>query len=94
MLTVLIKTAGIMLIIMIGYLMKKTGTFPASTAKVLSKVAIRILLPFVYICNLNGKILSGELVGALLWGMGVNAVLITAAVIPLLVGWGERRRHA
>ena len=81
MLTVLIKTAGIMLIIMIGYLMKRTGAFPASTAKVLSKVAIRILLPFVYICNLNGKVLSGELVGALLWGMGVNAVLIAAAVI-------------
>ena len=70
-----------MLIIMIGYLMKRTGAFPASTAKVLSKLAIRILLPFVYICNLNGKVLSGELVGALLWGLGVNAMLITAAVI-------------
>lgn len=81
MLTVLIKTAGIMLIIMIGYLMKRTGAFPASTAKVLSKLGIRILLPFVYICNLNGKALSGELLGALFWGMGVNAVLILAAAI-------------
>ena len=70
-----------MLIIVIGYLMKRTGAFPASTAKLLSKLAIRILLPFVYICNLNGKVLSGELAGALLWGLGVNAVLITAAVI-------------
>ena len=81
MLTVWIKTAGIMLIIVIGYLMKRTGAFPASTAKVLSKLAIRILLPFVYVCNLNGKILSGELLGALFWGMGVNAALITAAAV-------------
>ena len=79
MLNIWIKTAGIIFVIVIGYLMKKTGAFPASTAKTLSKLSINILLPFVYICNLNGLTLNGGLLSALLWGLGVNLVLLNTA---------------
>ena len=81
MLSVWIKTAGIVLVIVIGYIMKKSGAFPESTAKVLSRLSLTILLPFVYICNLNGIVINRELLSALLWGLGVDMVLTAAAVL-------------
>ena len=81
MLSVWIKTAGIVLVIVIGYIMKKSGAFPESTAKILSRLSLTILLPFVYICNLNGIVINRELLSALLWGLGVDMVLTAAAVL-------------
>ena len=81
MLDVWIKTAGIVLVIVIGYLMKKTGAFPETTAKTLSNLSLKVLLPFVYICNLNGITVDRELLSALLWGLAVDVALTAAAVL-------------
>ena len=80
MLNVWIKTAGIILAIVIGYGLKKTGSFPQSAAKTLSRLSINVLLPFVVICNLNGLSISRDLWIALLWGFAVDLVLVAAAV--------------
>ena len=81
MISVWIKTAGIIFAIAIGYVIKRTVFLPASSAKILSKLMINVLLPFVYICNLNGNTLSGGMLSAFFWGLGVNILLTIAAVI-------------
>ena len=81
MISVWIKTAGIIFAIAIGYVIKKTGFLPENAAKILSKLMINVLLPFVYICNLNGNTLSGGMLSAFFWGLGVNILLTIAAVL-------------
>ena len=81
MFSVWIKTGGVVLIIAIGYIMKKTGSLPASAAKILTKIMVKITLPCVFICNLNGLTISGDMTAALLWGFGVQLVLIIVVVL-------------
>ena len=81
MLSVWIKTAGIILAIAIGYVMKRTGSLPESSAKVLSKLTINVMLPCVFICNLNGLTFFFFFLAAVLWGFGVDLILVSAAVI-------------
>ena len=81
MISVWIKTAGIIFAIAIGYVIKRTGFLPENSAKILSKLMINVLLPFVYICNLNGNTLSGGMLSAFFWGLGVNILLTIAAVL-------------
>ncbi len=79
-----IKTAGVIVIIAIGYLLKKTKFLPADSAKLLSRLSLNVMLPFVYISNLNGLTISKDLVNALLWGFAIDAVLTAAA---FLLAW-------
>ena len=67
MFSVWIKTGGVVLIIVIGCIMKKTGTLPESAAKVLAKVMMKVTLPCVFICNLNGLTITGDMSAALLF---------------------------
>ena len=88
MLSVWIKTSGIILAIAIGYILKRTNSLPTSAAKVLSKISINVLLPCVVICNLNGLSISKDLWIALLWGFAVDLVLVAAA---FLLSIGKQR---
>lgn len=81
MFSVWIKTGGVVLIIVIGYIMKKTGTLPESAAKVLAKVMMKVTLPCVFICNLNGLTISGDMTSALLFGFAIEFILVGAAVL-------------
>ena len=81
MLSVFLKTGGVVLIIAIGYVMKKTGSLPESAAKVLTKIMVKITLPCLFICNLNGLTISGDMKAALLWGFGVEFILIVTVVL-------------
>ena len=76
MLSVWVKTGGVVLIIAIGYIMKKTGSLPESAAKILTKIMVKVTLPCVFICNLNGLTISKDMTAALLWGLGVEVALI------------------
>lgn len=76
-----IKTAGIILAIAIGYALKRTNSLPQSAARVLSKISINVLLPFVVIRNLNGLSISRDLWIALLWGFAVDLILVAAAFL-------------
>ena len=81
MLSVIVKTGGVVLIIAIGYAMKKTGSLPESAAQVLTRVMVKVTLPCLFISNMNGLTISGDMTAALLWGFGVEFVLIVTVVL-------------
>ncbi|MBQ6196709.1 MAG: hypothetical protein IJK47_04675 [Lachnospiraceae bacterium] len=81
MLSVWIKTGGVALIIVIGYIMKKTGALPESAAQILTKIMFRVTLPCVFICNLNGMSISRDFMSAFFWGFGVEVTLIIVVVL-------------
>ena len=52
---VIMQAACYIAVILLGYLLKKTGIFKQSDFHVLSKLTLNVTLPAAVICNLAGK---------------------------------------
>jgi len=89
---VYLKTLGMLFMIAVGYLMKRTGWLSKQDARVLSKIVINITLPSVILKNLNGIIISRELLAAIVMGFAANAFLL-AVVFFVTHNAGTEKRY-
>lgn len=86
MLTVLIKAACFVLMIGLGYTLKRVGFFKKEDFAVLSKVVLNITLPCAVITNFSSFSFEPALMLLAVLGVGANLILVTA-------GWIRGRRR-
>ena len=75
-----LKTASMLFAIAVGFFIKQIKLVPASDARFLSKIIINVTLPCMIITNMNGMLISKDLIGALIAGFIVNLVHLLAAI--------------
>lgn len=73
------KTVSMMLMIALGYLLKRGRVVTRSDSRVLSKIIIHVTLPCVILTNLNGIKIQKDLASAILLGFAVNLLLTILA---------------
>lgn len=74
------KTISMLLMIALGYVLKREKIVMASDARVLSKIIIHVTLPCVILTNLNGIEIRKDLINAILIGFVVNLLLTGIAL--------------
>lgn len=85
------KTAGMVLMIGLGYFSKYKGLLTTQDAQVLSKLVIYITLPSVIVQNLNGLTMSFDMGLAVLLGILSNLLLVMVAWAMTRKGTNEMR---
>lgn len=73
---VLGKAAGFVLIIMMGYLLKRVGFFHADDFFLLSKIVVKITLPCAIIYNFSSLVMDNSLLIMCVLGFGCNVLLV------------------
>lgn len=78
---VLTKAAGFMVMILIGYVMKKLGVFTLSDSRFLSKLIMRVTLPAAVIMGFQGFDINPTLIFVILFGIGTNIIMVLVALL-------------
>jgi len=87
MLDILIRAGCFVAIIILGYVLRRTGFFGPETFGVLSKVVIKITLPAAILASSAGKPIDASMLTLALLGLGGGVIYMTA-------GWLLRRKHS
>ncbi len=75
-----IKIFGYLVIIALGYILKRAGLFRTEHSEVLSKIILNITLPSVIITGFQNVSLSGEFAAVLAMGFAFNAAMFGLGV--------------
>lgn len=78
--TVLLKAAGFVVIIMIGYLMKILRVFSRRDGRFLSKLIMQVTLPAAVITGFQGFEIDTNIVFMILFGIGSNVIMLLCAL--------------
>lgn len=78
---VLVKSFGFILIIFLGYVLKKRGIFKKDDGLILAKIVMNITLPASIIAGVSNVEIDMSLVGIILLGFSCNIVLMIVAGI-------------
>ena len=78
---VYLKTAELLLVIFIGYAMKRCGKLTAKDTQTFSRIVLNITLPSVVIKNLWDISFDQDLLWAIIFGFAANALLLLAAFL-------------
>ena len=78
--TVLIRAGCFVAIIILGFVLRRTGFFPENTFSILSKIVLKITLPASVVASFSGKEIDPSLLTLALLGFGFG-------VIYMLLGW-------
>lgn len=81
---VLLKTLAFVLMIGLGYVMKRKGILRAEDSQVLMKIIINITMPAALISGFRTFLLDGSLAFAIALGFGFNLLLIAAGWVTSL----------
>ena len=73
---VLIKAGGFLLMILAGYVFKRTGLLKASDANILKKIMLNLTLPCVMICGIQNMNLQLALIAPLIAGFLVDPLFV------------------
>ena len=84
---ILIKAICFVLMIALGYTLKKIGFFHTEDFTVLSKIVLNITLPCAVITNFSGFAFEPTLILLVLAGVGANLILVVA-------GWVQARHRS
>lgn len=76
MLDILIRAGSFVVIIILGYSLKKIGFFKQEDFTLLSRITIRITLPAAIIVNFSGKQIDPAMLGLGILGLGGGAIYI------------------
>ncbi|MBQ2854513.1 MAG: AEC family transporter [Oscillospiraceae bacterium] len=87
MLDILIRAGCFVAIIILGYVLRRTGFFGPETFGVLSKVVIKITLPAAILASSAGKPIDASMLTLALLGLGGGVIYMTA-------GWLLRQKHS
>lgn len=85
---------SVILIILLGYYMRKRGTFGANFGKVLSKVVLSVALPALAFNSFMAPINNDTLrqgMNVLIWGILIYVILIFVTPLPYLKYKGDKR---
>lgn len=74
--TVLTKATGFLVIILIGYIMKKRGVFSKHDGQFLSKLIMQITLPAAVIAGFQGFEIDLNMVFIIFFGLGSNIIML------------------
>jgi len=81
MLDIVMRAASFIAIIVLGYVLKRIGTFKQEDFGVLSKIAIRITLPCAIIVSFHGKVIDPALLSLPLIAVACGAVYVAAGYL-------------
>lgn len=87
MLDILTRAACFVAIIILGYVLRRTGFFGPEAFDVLSKIVIKITLPAALLASAAGKPIDASMLTLALLGFG-------GGVIYMIVGWLVRRKKS
>lgn len=86
MLDILTRAACFVAIIILGYVLRRTGFFGPEAFGVLSKIVIRITLPAAILSSSAGRPIDASMLTLALLGLG-------GGVVYMLAGWLLQRKH-
>lgn len=78
---VLAKAVAFILIIVMGYLLKKRGFFHADDFYLISKIVIRITLPAAIVSNFSRLTMDNALLWMVLLGLAANVVMVAVGYV-------------
>lgn len=81
MLDILMRAGSFVVIILLGYFLKKIGFFKQEDFTILSRITIRITLPATIICSFAGKQIEMALLSLALMGFGCGVIYILIAFL-------------
>lgn len=76
---ILIRAGSFLAIILLGYLLRRTGFLPESAMEVLSKLVVRVTLPAVIVTSYAGKAFDPSMLIIAAVGFGGNLLYLLAA---------------
>ncbi len=91
MLDILTRAGSFIAIIVLGFLLKKTGVFRESDFGILSKICIRITLPAAIITSFAGKEIDPAMLSLLFIGIGCGVVYVALGFVLNLRRSKEQR---
>ncbi len=80
------KAGAFVLIIILGYVLKRKGVFTLDSFSVLSQIVVRITLPAAIVANFTQIDVSGALLSIILIGILVNVIMI---IVPNILNKGK-----
>ena len=83
---ILLKSLAYVLVIILGYVLKRVGLFGPKDYQIISKILFNFTIPAAILSNVGGVTLEASLLLLVAVGLITN-------VIPLLAGWGITRRR-
>ena len=78
---ILIKACGFLFMILLGFVLKRTGLFSIEDSGVLSKIVLKITLPMAIVSNFKGLELNGSFIVAIMIGFAVHFVSIAVVML-------------
>lgn len=79
--TVLLRSACFAAIIVLGYVLRRTGVFGPEAFRVLADVVMKVTLPCAIIVNFTGRALPPAMLGIVLIGLGSTLLAVAVAAV-------------
>lgn len=83
---ILVRAGGFVLIIVLGYVLRRVGFFQESDFKVLSKIVIKITLPAAIISSFNGKVIDSSM-------LGITCIALGSGIVYMLLAYLMNRKN-
>ena len=91
---VLVKAAAFVLVVLMGYLLKKAGFFHAKDFYLISRIVVKITLPAAIVSNFSKISLDYSLLVLCGIGIACNLVMVAAGYLMNRSNTGERKAFA